>query len=289
MKAGVSLYSLSKAIEKGEMDVLQAIQWIADNGGEHVEIVPWNFSLAGNDALIKGIVRKSAETGLEISSYTIGGNFITADRAAFEKEVERLKGEVDIAHALGVKLMRHDVAWRQPAEATLDAFDKDLPLLAEGCGAVADHARKYGITTSVENHGFHVQGSERVRRLLKAVGRGNFKTTLDIGNFLCVDEDPVCATKSNIAYASMVHLKDFYRRPASLNPGEGWFQSSGGSYLRGAIFGHGDIDAHGALKAICDSGYDGYLSLEFEGLEDCRTGAKIGLDNVRRMLKELKG
>lgn len=287
MKIGLSTYSLSGAIRTGEMDVLQAIQWIADNGGKHVEVVPSGFTLTDNDKLVKDIVKKAAEAGIDISSYTIGGNFITANRGEFEKEVERLKKEVDIGNALGVKLMRHDVAYRSIEESTLENLDKDLPLLAKGCAAVADYAKKYGITTSVENHGRHIQGSERVQRLLKAVNRSNFKTTVDIGNFLCVDEDPVCALKNNIKYASMIHLKDFYLRKEARNPGEGWFPTSGGNYLRGAIFGHGDVDVYAALKVICTSGYDGYLSLEFEGMEECKLGAKIGLANTYRILKEL--
>jgi hypothetical protein len=31
------------------------------------------------------------------------------------------------------------------------------------------------------------------------------------------------------------------------------------------------------------SGYDGYLSIEFEGMEECKTGIKIGFDNVRKI------
>ncbi len=39
-------------------------------------------------------------------------------------------------------------------------------------------------------------------------------------------------------------------------------------------------------KIIKESGYDGYISVEFEGMEDCRKGSKIGMDNVRRFLEE---
>lgn len=287
MKIGLSTYSLSKAIKAGEMDVIGAIQWIADNGGRHVEIVPSPFTVTGDDKLISAIVKKAKETGLDISSYTIGGNLVCDSEEAFRKEVDRLKKEVDTAHALGVKLMRHDVAYRQIEDSTLENLEKDLPALAKGCREIADYAKKFGITTSVENHGRHIQGSERVQRLLRAVGRDNYKTTIDIGNFLCVDENPVCAVKNNIKYASMVHLKDFYYRPASENPGEGWFLSSGGNYLRGAIFGHGDIDVRAALKVICESGYDGYLSLEFEGMEDCKLGSRLGMANAARILQDL--
>ncbi|MNN92610.1 hypothetical protein D3C81_2109190 [compost metagenome] len=60
----------------------------------------------------------------------------------------------------------------------------------------------------------------------------------------------------------------------------------GGNYLRGAIAGHGDLPLWDILRLIKNSGYDGYLSIEFEGMEDCRTGTRIALDNVRRIWNE---
>lgn len=182
--------------------------------------------------------------------------------------------------------MRHDVAFRPAPEGTVAQFEADLPVLVKACQRIADYAAGFGITTSVENHGYYVQSSERIQRLLHETGRGNFKTTLDIGNFLCVDEDPVSAVKNNIAHASIVHAKDFYWRPSTRNPGEGWFQTSHGNYLRGAIVGHGDIDMPEVFRVLKQSGYEGYISVEFEGMEDCRTASRIAMDNVRRLWDE---
>ncbi|WP_026486666.1 sugar phosphate isomerase/epimerase family protein [Caldanaerobius polysaccharolyticus] len=287
MKIGVSTYSLSKLIYSRVMDVLDVIQWIADNGGEHVEIVPFGFDLFKNPELVDAIRKKAEDVGIDISNYAIGANFIQKTEQDYENEIKRVMGEVDVAYRLGVKFMRHDVAWRPLPEVTVKQLDEDLPRLAEACRRIADYAAQYGITTSVENHGFFIQGSERVQRLIHAVGRPNFKTTLDVGNFLCVDEDPVVAVKKNLPYASMIHLKDFYYRPFYRNPGEGWFQTAGGNFLRGAIVGHGDIDMWSVIKAIKRYGYDGYISIEFEGMEDCRVGSKIGLDNARRIWNEV--
>ena len=77
------------------------------------------------------------------------------------------------------------------------------------------------MTTTIENHGFSVQASDRVQRVLHAVDRPNFKTTLDIGNFMCVDENPIIGVMKNIPYASLVHFKDFYFRPYDEYPGKG--------------------------------------------------------------------
>ena len=117
MKIGLSTYSLSRAINAGEMNVLQAIEWIADNGGEHVEIVPAGIDLTQTPELIEEIVKKAAEKGLDISSYTVGANFIQESNDAYRAEIERIKKQVDIAHALGARLMRHDAASPPPSKA----------------------------------------------------------------------------------------------------------------------------------------------------------------------------
>jgi inosose dehydratase len=122
--------------------------------------------------------------------------------------------------------------------------------------------------------------------LVELVNRPNFKTIIDVGNFMCVDENPLASVKKNLPYASMIHLKDFYFRSGGDLPGEGWLQTVGGNFLRGAIIGHGDIDIRAVLKAIKQTGFDGYFSVEFEGMEDCRVGTKLGMENVYRLWNE---
>ncbi|TJY42929.1 sugar phosphate isomerase/epimerase [Cohnella pontilimi] len=281
MKFGVSSYSLHNAMVNNEMTILDVIDYIAQIGGEHVEIVPLNFTLHDNPRLVEQIRERASRAGIEISNYAIGANFAELGEAEYEAEIARVIKEVDVAHALGVKRMRHDVA--SSSDLSIRHFLEELPRLAEACRRIADHAAGYGITTSVENHGFFIQASDRVQALIHAVDRSNFRTTLDIGNFICVDESSVVGVKNNLPYASMVHIKDFYIRPSYLNPGEGWFRSSNGTYLRGAVAGQGDLDMRQILRLIRESGYDGYVSLEFEGAEDCRWGARVGLDNVKRL------
>ncbi|MEO2210996.1 sugar phosphate isomerase/epimerase [Paenibacillus amylolyticus] len=287
MKVGLSTYSLQQALDRKELTVPDAIRWIADQGGEHVEIVPMGFSLIDNPELIVEIKAVAKEVGIDISNYAIGANFaVQEDAEALEQEIQNVMRHVDVAAALGVKLMRHDVAFRPAPEGTVAQFEIDLPILVKACQRIADYAADFGITTSVENHGYYVQSSERIQRLVHETARNNFKTTLDVGNFLCVDEDPVSAVKNNIPYASIVHAKDFYWRPSYRNPGEGWFQTSHGNYLRGAIVGHGDIDMPEVSRVLKQSGYDGYISVEFEGMEDCKTASRIAMDNVRRLWEE---
>lgn len=288
MKLGISSYSLVKALNDGDITILDVIDWTAAQGGKHIELVPMGYTLADNPGLIKKIKERAKEVGIEISNYAIGADFLPATAEAYEQEVERVKKEVDIANELGVKRMRHDVSLKPIQETSIQQFEKDLPRLVEACQRISDYAKKYDIVTSIENHGFYVQASDRIQRLLSSVDRENFKTTLDAGNFLCVDEDPVAAVKKNIKNASMIHIKDFYYRPASAHYlGEGWFQTASGNYLRGAISGHGDINLYDIIHVIKQSGYDGYISIEFEGMEECRQATKISLNSVQNIWNEI--
>ncbi|KRE49289.1 sugar phosphate isomerase/epimerase family protein [Paenibacillus sp. Soil522] len=285
MKLGISTYSLYNALQKGEMSIQDVIVYIASIGAEHAEIVPMGFNLTENPELIDVIKKQAEESGIELSNYAVGANFSGLNEEQYERELASLKQEVDIAAALGVKKMRHDVA--SSSNLSIASFLYELPRLAAACQAIADYAAPFGITTSVENHGYYIQHSDRVQALVKAVDRPNFRTTLDVGNFLCVDENPAAAVANNISFASLVHVKDFYYRPSTEKLGEGWFKSSNGNWLRGAIVGHGDIAMQQVLRLVKESGYDDFISIEFEGLEDCRLGTRLGFEFVKRVWNEL--
>ncbi len=128
-----------------------------------------------------------------------------------------------------------------------------------------------------------------MEKLLKTVNHPNFRLTLDMGNFLCVDDDPVAAVARLVKYAVMVHAKDFHVRPKAAMPPSGWFRTPRSIALRGAIVGHGAIDVPRQLRLITKAGYDGYLSLEFEGMEEPMQGIRLGLDFLRRELATIGG
>lgn len=290
MKIGLSSYSLSRAISAGEMNILDAIRWIAENGGEHMEVVPGAFAIENaNDPIIKDIRSTAKECGIELSNYAVSGNFAAGTAEERKAEVERLKGQVDIAAALGVTRMRHDAAHfgGDAKMNSIENFDRLLPQIAEGCAAVSEYAEQYGITTSIENHGWFNNGAERVIRVVKAVDRANFGLTLDVGNFVCVDECPNIAVEKCLPYATMVHFKDFYLRHKpleDLNAGGGcWFPSMFGTAICGAIVGWGDLDIPDIVKKIKKSGYDGFVSIEFEGAEDCRMASKCAISGLKAL------
>ncbi len=287
MKIGVSSYSFSRYLASGT-HIFDIINMAAEIGFEGMEFTDFgSLSQSDNNQLeIAAQVReKVLETGMEIMSYTIGADFLKPKNNGSQKdEVNRLKGELDIAKALGAPCMRHDVTTGAHGnKSELEDYIEALPTLVECCREVTEYGADIGVKTMFENHGYFIQDSDRCSLILSRVNHPNMGALVDIGNFLCADEDPVVAVKQMASWAFHVHAKDFHVKPASANPGAGWFPSRGKNWLRGAITGHGDVDIYGCLKALKDAGYDGFISIEFEGVEDNRFALETGLQNLKNI------
>ncbi|GHU72000.1 sugar phosphate isomerase [Clostridia bacterium] len=295
MKLGISSYCLDSLIQSGKLTLRAAIDWAVRQGAELLELVPFAFTFetdSGNinyDA-IADVRRWAADAGIELANYSVLADLCKDDPRELAAEIGRVKRHIDIAAALGLRCMRHDIsAFRRPrGQNGVAEFDRLLPQMADAAGELADHAAACGVTTLVENHGFFVNGCDRIERLIRAVDRPNFALLLDTGNIACVDEIPEVGALRLTPLAKMIHLKDFYIRRT--DPGDAhdfdcagsWFQTQAGRYLRGSILGQGDLDIVEILSAVKHSGYDGAIAIEFEGLEEPQYATKVSLDNARR-------
>ena len=285
MKIGVSSYSYSRLVGSGNIRQIDVISKAKEAGFDVIEFstisVPQGKTLKDYARELRD---EAERVGIPIANYTIGADCVNGCGGDLRAEVERLKGEVDIAEILGAPGMRHDITYNMP-RGRFATFDDAIAAIAPAVREVSEYAASKGIRTMTENHGFISQDSTRVERLVSAVGHPNFGVLIDIGNFSCADEDQAVAVGRLAPLAFHVHAKDFHIKSGNgVNPGEGWFMSRGGNFLRGAIIGHGDVPLLQALRALKRTGYDGVLSVEFEGMEDPETGIRIGRDNLIKLL-----
>ncbi len=286
MLPSISSYSYAGVIGEN-FTLFDAIDHAAKTGFKGIEFVPFEAPQDKTAAQFAGELREyCAKKDLAVVNYAVGGNFLCADSAAMEAEIERLSGEVDIAAELGAPFMRHDIAGAFPADYPhIKTFEAALPMLAKGARHVTEYATTKGVQTMTENHGFFCQDSNRVLKLVTAVGNANYGALCDIGNFCCVDEDSAKAVGVIAPIAKHVHVKDmFIKDGCKPNPGKGWFNSRSGNYIRCTILGHGDIPILPCLKIIKAAGYTGYLSLEFEGIEDVLSSIEISYENLMNYL-----
>ena len=288
MQIGVSIYSLCSAVNKKELSIFDAVREIAACGADCIEFV--DFMMEDGDGFVDALNAVVREAGLAVASYSIGAHFVGLSEGEYAAEIARVKAQIDVAHAIGARVMRSDLlrGARTDAENAAECFARDLPVLAKAARELATYAKTRGVMLTVENHGMYVNGADRVRNLITTTAHENYGCTLDIGNCLCVDEDPMAFTKALLPYAKVVHFKDFLIRRATNMPARsktgcpGWITTPGGHYLRGTIIGDGDVDTASVMERIKAFGFDGAVIIEFEGLEDCRAAVKASLENVRR-------
>lgn len=265
----VSSYSFLGAVRRGTLaydDILPKAKEMGFGAVEYAGIeVPEGM---GAEAYAAALREKAKSLQIELTCYSVGANFLCQDPAA---EVERVKAEVRIAAQLGVPYMRHDVCYA-PLPGGRRSFEANLPLLVNCVRSVTEYAESMGIKTMVENHGFFCQDSSRIEMLIDAVDSPNYGALIDIGNFLCADENPAKAVGLLKNYAFYVHCKDFYYKEgagsAAAPEGPGWICTRGGNYIKGAAVGDGCVPVAACLGILASSGFCGPAAIEYEGTED---------------------
>jgi len=297
VKFGTSIYCVTQKIQSGEWTPPQAIKWLAEQGAETVEIVPFGIDFFNEPEMVGFCLAAADEAGIEIGNFSLNANFLQIDKAAYNAEIERVKKYIYISGEFKVPTMRVDCSSfrRLVATNTTAEFIRELPIVVETYKKLCGYAEKYDITILLENHGFHINGAERTAHIFEAMKDYNFGGQIDCGNYVCVDDNPETAVKKNIKYARTVHMKDFYIRPENRDPGDSdqfncvnsWFRSVSGKYLRGSILNQGDLDIPDIIKTVKTSGFDGNIYIEFEGMEDCLYGTKVSLDNLKRIWSQI--
>ena len=274
MKTSVSSYSFGAYRELGMEGLIAKAKEMGFDGIEFLENDIKDIEHA------KSLRALAEQEGIAIIALCVGADLVNKDTAT---EIERLKSKVDIAAALGASMMRHDITAGDKSGAKVGiSYDALLDKMADATRVVTEYAESVGVRTMTENHGYFSQDANRVEKLINTVTHPNFGALVDIGNFMCADEDPWKSVGVMAPYAYHVHAKDFHKKSGmEPNPGKGWFRTRGGDYLRGAIIGHGDARVAQSLYVLKKSGYDGYISIEFEGMEDNLKGIELGLVNLK--------
>lgn len=284
MKIGVSSYSYSHHMKATGADYFEVARLAKEHGFDAIEFL----DIAKRDCdetvldTARALKAHCEALGIEIAAYTIGADLLNGrNGGAPEDEAKRLMDNIDICKALGAPVMRHDVVWSLPEGMT---WEDAIPVIVPRIRQVTEYAASQGIRTCTENHGYIFQDSARVKKLIDTVANPNYGWLVDIGNFACADEPNVSAVKTAAPYAFHVHAKDFLIKEAdAVDPGKGWFRSRGQKYLRGTIVGHGAVPVKECLEVIKASGYQGIVSLEFEGMEENFPAVQGGLEFLRRV------
>ncbi len=287
MKIGISSYSFRKHIIQTHcnyFDICDIAKEIGFDGIEFIDLDNKEFGIT-NDALATAaeIREYCKKIGLEVTAYTVGANLLAQD---IDAELERLRGCVDVAATLGAPVMRHDVCYSLPSTPGY-TYREAIRDIKDNIKAISEYAYSKGVRTCSENHGYIFQAPERVEELIRAVGCPNYGWLCDMGNFLCADCDPVKSVSIAAGYAIHVHAKDFLYKSGELPRPEGFFKTAGENHLRGTVLGHGVVPVAQCVRVLHSADYDGYVSLEFEGMEENLPAVKAGFRYLKNVCSAL--
>lgn len=277
MKISVSSYSFQQLINTGKIkqaDVVEKAHEIGFSCVEFTDIDGKNLEEQAENA--KKLREKADRLGMEITAYTIGADFSGDDITC---EIERVKKQIHIAKILGAPIIRHDVCWRLSENAR--SFGIMLPKLSAAAREITEYAGTLGIKTCTENHGVIAQDSYRMEALFNAVNHPNYGLLIDMGNFICADEDSASAVSRLAPYAFYVHAKDMLVKNASETGGF----TRGGNKFEGMIIGEGIIPVEQNIRILKLAGYDGVVSIEYEGSKDCLEGITAGFNNLKKYIE----
>ena len=286
MKISVSSYSFKQCMDRGELDQFTAIGKAKELGFDFIEFTDL-MPPEGESSIdfAKRLREEADRLGMGITCYAVGACMALESDEEDDIEFEKICRELDVAKVLKVPVFRHDAAFKLPKRFPF--FDTSLPKMTSNIRRITEYAEKLGIKTTIENHGFICQDSDRVEKIITSVNHPNFGLLLDMGNFMCTDQQSATAVSRCAPYAFHVHAKDFHFLPYSSEEHEGYFRTRGQNFLKGAILGEGVVPVEQCLKIIKNAGYDGFCTIEFEGSEPCYEALKKGLENLKTFLKNI--
>ncbi|MDR1566353.1 MAG: sugar phosphate isomerase/epimerase [Treponema sp.] len=270
MQIGVSSYSFSRLFKQRAYTLFDAIDYAGKTGFDAIEFTDL-APQAGRDAadFARDIGAACKTAGLDVACYAVSADFLYGSGRDMKKETERVKVCVDTARLLGASRMRHDAAWGLKDAFYGRTWKDAVKAIAPAIREVTEYAEGFAIKTMTENHGYFFQDSYRMEELVLAVDHPNYGLLVDIGNFMCADETSANALARVMPYAFHVHAKDFlWKSGTEPKPDDSWFPTRAGNHLRGTILGHGAVSVSQCLGYIKSSGYQGAVSLEFEGSEE---------------------
>jgi len=256
-KISLAQWSLHKAIrDEKSMSPIDFAQKANELGFEGIEYVSQLYleeiKEIGMNVLMEKLKAKSEKYNVKNVLIMIDGegDMASTDDAERNKAVENHYKWVDAAKYLGCHAIRVNAHGEGSYEEVAQAAVNGLRKLAE-------YGAKQGINILVENHGGYTSNGKWLAEVMKKVDMPNCGTLPDFGNFCLTSgygsiKDPHCKEAYDI-YKGVEELMP-YAKAVSAKTYD--FDANGNEQ---------NIDYVKMLQIVKDSGYTGFIGIEYEG------------------------
>lgn len=244
------------ADESRALDLPGFLDFCAAQGCDGAELTSYYFPKDFTADVLLGVRRHAFLRGVTISGTAVGNSFTHPPGERREREIAHVKQWIRHAALLGAPHLRV-FAGNPEGQPAAEARRHCIAALEE-CGEVAARA---GVFLGIENHGGIVAEAQDLLEIVRAIRCPWVGINLDTGNFH--SEDPYADLARCAPYAVNVQVKvEMRRRGGALEP----------------------ADLPRLARILRDSGYQGWVVLEYEAKEDPWTAVPRHLGELKRVL-----
>jgi len=256
-----------------------AVDYAVSLGLDAIEPYPRSEFAVPDVEAARRLADYAASQGIGICCFSMGVDIVSGDTAA---AIENLKRYADAAAAMGSPYLHHTLCPALKPNAGGLPFKEVLRRAVKGAREVYDYAEQLGVQCLYEDQGFYFNGVQRFDDFLGELNR-TAGVVADLGNSLFVGEEPEAFAARFAPLVRHVHVKDYLRKDARWpSPGKGWYETRDGGYLRGTVIGHGTVNFIRTFSILNEVGYDGFYSMEYDGMEEAYQANALGLANMKR-------
>ena len=268
IKISLAEWSLNEQIFGGDLNHLDFAAKASSMGFSGIEYVNQFFPDKAKDKSFLQEMNARAEDA-DVKQLLImidsEGGLAQTDSNDLDQAINNHKKWVEAAEILGCHSIRVNTSGQGSEEDVASAA-------VEGLSSLSSFAEDYGVNVIVENHGGYSSNGKWLADVISRVDMDNCGTLPDFGNF-CItrNDDRTCkeeydkyqGMKELMAYAKAVSAKTFD------------FDDEGYET---------EIDYMKIMRTVLDSGYKGYVGIEYEG---SRMEAEEGIMATKALIKKV--
>ena len=274
IKLSVSSYSYWHF--KGEkFPIEKVIDEAASMGLDGIDILHRQMESEDN-AYLQKIKKHAFLNGIALTCLSIHQGFVTPDKTELKTHVDHTIHCIELAYKMGIPCLRlntgrwntiksfDDLMKNRGVEPILPGYTEEdgFKWCVDGINQCLKKAEELGVLLALENHWGLGSTPEGMLKIHVRVNSPWLGLLMDTGNFL---EDPYEKLKMIAQKTSFVQAKTYYG-------GGEWYSL--------------DLDYNKIGKILKEVNYQGYVSIEFEGKEDPKTGVQKSVDLLRKALKQ---
>ncbi|WJL96940.1 TIM barrel protein [Microbacterium sp. ET2] len=228
-----------------------------------VEAVAFHFA-GPDDPALASFAERAGDAGLALVNMAVDvGDLLQPDDARRTADVIELERWIDALAALGFRFVRVNPG----SPFTTHHGGRPPAHLVQALTSLGQYANERGIRLLVENHGGPSSDPEWMTALLDAVGPENLGLLLDLGNFDALMQPLMAAMFAERGTEVADPLEDLDL--TSLYDGVEALAARAElvhvKAHRVEATGVGPVDLPRALGILARAGYDGWLTIEYEG------------------------